>query len=108
MSDNQLTQETEILPATSKIVQKYRASQNLSLRGFAEALTEHMPGEKVTHSSVFNWEKGIHTPDYYFLVYLTLKTGDWRYDFAVDCLSVLNPKFYDPISSIGREAQKTI
>ena len=84
------------------IVKQYRKGQGLSLRDFAQQL----PYEgSISHGSVHNWEQGTHNPDYSFLMGLILHTGDWRLDFALDCLSVMRPGDYEPQTEIGRRAR---
>jgi len=83
-----------------EIVKKYRETQRKTLREFAEAITECC-GEGVTYQSVHNWENGVTNPNKWLLCRMILKcSGDWRYEFASDCLSVLDPKVFAELSEV--------
>lgn len=75
----------------SKIVQKYRKQTDLSQEAFAQELCERLRGIDLTRQAISNWERGAQTPDYMFLVAVLMAYGDWRHDFAHECLQVLRP-----------------
>jgi transcriptional regulator with XRE-family HTH domain len=81
-----------------EIVKKYRQEQQLTLREFAEALTTCC-GESVTYQTIHNWENGVHKPSKWILVRTLRKCGDWRFDCADECLSVIDPKIWGDIST---------
>lgn len=77
-----------------QIIQKYRNQQNLSQQELADALTEALPGVSLTRQAVHNWESGRQAPGYLFLVSVFMAYGDWRCDFARECLAVLKPELW--------------
>lgn len=85
------------------IITQYREAKHLSLRAFAAALVENIPGESLTYMAVKNWEDGKYAPQYSFLITLAIKCRDWRGDFALDCLAALKPSLYAPAGPIGRK-----
>ena len=85
-----------------EIVKKYRASQQMTLRDFAEALS--IDSQTVSYETIRNWEEGKYQPRYHFFIALMMCTKDWRRDFAIDCLSFIKPDIYKPITEIGRSA----
>jgi transcriptional regulator with XRE-family HTH domain len=95
------------MKSTQQIVSRYRKSKKLSLRKFAAVLVENIQGESLSYMTVKNWEDGINTPDFSFLMTLALKCRDWRGDFAFDCLAAIKPNLYQPASAIGREILQT-
>ena len=82
-----------------KIVAKYRKEINKSQEAFAQSLCERLPGVDLTRQAISNWERGSQTPDYMFLIAVLMTYGDWRHDFAYECLQVLRPAVWaDPIT----------
>ena len=77
----------------SEIVSKYRGEK--SLREFAADLSSKMD-KPITYQTIKNWEDGTHLPEYYFILAIALQNDDWRRQFALDILAVLNPEFYSP------------
>ncbi len=100
--------------AVSDIVFAYRylagdEGAPLSLRTFAEQLNEVLAhfDESVSHQSIKNWEDRVHLPRVYILVQIEMNApADWRRDFARDMLAALRPKFYTPVTEIGRRAME--
>jgi transcriptional regulator with XRE-family HTH domain len=88
------------------IVQEYRKQQKLSLRKFAEALSQDQV--EISHQSVKNWEDGVNEPQFSFVLSLALTTHDWRSDFAFDLLAVMKPDVYSPVTSIGEKGLSLI
>ena len=82
------------MSAIQQIVSTYRRKRNLPLRDFAAAIG-------VSHQSVANWEAGAHTPHPGVLLPLALRCGDWRREFAFDCLAAIQPEVYAPAGEIG-------
>lgn len=89
------------------VVTEYRKQQKLSLRKFAQALTDGLDGHgiEVSHQTVKNWEDGKAEPNFSFILNIALTTHNWRGDFAFDLLSVMKPEFYSPVTSIGERAR---
>jgi len=85
-----------------EIVKAYRLDQKMTLRDFAAALS--IDGQTISYEAIRKWENGRFKPNYYFLVALSMKTTDWRRDFAFDCLSAIEPDNFVPVSDIGRSA----
>jgi len=80
-----------------KVVSKYRLSQELSLRKFADALNSQLINTDVSHATVARWEdESSHAePDVRFLLECLATYEDWRRAFAVDCLSSMFPDLVD-------------
>lgn len=90
--------------AISIVVSEYRKQRELSLRAFADEISNGLPQDGVTYQSVSNWENGVHSPSFQLLVLMAMRFTDWRHDFAADCLAVINPEYYEPATIIGRRA----
>ncbi len=78
----------------NKIVKKYRQNTHLTQEAFAESLCVKIPGVSLTKQAISNWERGAQTPDYMFLVAVFMAYGDWRSDFALECLAALRPSVW--------------
>lgn len=81
----------------------------LSLRTFAEQLNEVLAQfeESVSHQTIKNWEDRVHLPRVYSMLQIEMSAPpDWRRDFARDMLAALRPKFYRPVTEIGRSAME--
>jgi len=76
-----------------EIVSKYRGEK--SLREFASDLSSKM-AQPITHQTIKNWEDGLHRPDYYFILAIALQNEDWRREFALKILAILDPNNYAP------------
>lgn len=85
----------------SRIVQSYRRERKLSLRAFADAISEKLP-DRVSYQTIANWEAGEIVPAYSTFLPVLIHYGDWRRDFAADCLAALQPGYYEPMGPIGR------
>ena len=90
--------------ALPTIVSEYRTQQNLSLRAFAESITNGLPQDGISHQTVANWENGVHGPSFVLLMLMTKHFDDWHRDFALDCMAAIYPEYYDPATQIGRAA----
>jgi len=77
-----------------KAVKKYRDQKAFSQSAFARKLCEKLPGTELTRQAISNWERGAQTPDYMFLVAVLMSYGDWRHDFALECLQVMRPEVW--------------
>jgi transcriptional regulator with XRE-family HTH domain len=87
------------------IVKEYRKERGLSLRKFADALTENTNhGIEISHQSIKNWEDAVTEPEFSFVMTLALTARDWRMDFAFDVLAAMRPEIYEPMTQIGRDA----
>ena len=87
----------ENLLTCAQIVRNYLEATGLTLRGFAEALTEKLMGDDDTtlsHQSVMNWRDGKMEPSTDFLTLILLSYRDWRFDFALSCLGVKRPEVW--------------
>lgn len=83
----------------AQVVEKYMAETGLTLRAFAEALTESVQTD-LTHSSVYFWKTGQVEPNTDFLILLLLHYRDWRFDFALECLEAKKPDVWGPAGRI--------
>jgi hypothetical protein len=83
-----------------EIVSRYMDQQGMTLRGFAEALSERLPGEEIGHSTVVNWREGKTAPTTDFLVTVLMRYRDWRFDFALECLAEKRPEVWGPQGEI--------
>jgi len=82
------------------LVKKTRKTHGLTQEIFAERLCERLPGVTLTKQAISNWERGSQTPDYMFLVAVLRTYGDWRHDFAYECLQILRPEVWaDPVGT---------
>jgi transcriptional regulator with XRE-family HTH domain len=87
------------------IVRVYRKQKGLSLRDFAQELSEGLKNEEqVTYETIRNWERGEYKPNFSLLMTLAMTVRDWRGDFAFDILAAMKPDIYEPMTSIGRDA----
>src|SRR4030042_1716860 len=77
----------------SSIVARYRGEK--SLREFAADLSSKMP-ELISQQTIKNWEDGGTKPSSNLMLAIALNNDDWRRQFALDILAVLNPEFYSP------------
>ena len=80
--------------AISEVIQSHRSSQKLTQQEFADILTEKLPGISLTKQAIHNWESGKQSPGYLFLISIFMAYGDWRCDFARECLAVLKPELW--------------
>jgi len=80
------------------ITRRYRQEQKLTLKAFGEELVREIPGYTFTRQAVFNWEAGMTNPEKYFLLICAMRYGDWRRDWALDCLATLQPEIFAPAS----------
>ena len=89
------------------VVKEYRKQRGLSLRKFADELTENTNyGIAISHQSIKNWEDSVTEPEFSFVMILALTARDWRMDFAFDILAAMKPEIYEPMTSIGQDALK--
>ncbi len=78
------------------VVQEYRKQTGLSVRKFAEALTEKMVNYNLSGNTISQWEtKENHAPDLYFFFNCFTTYTDWRMHFAVDCLKAVMPHVFE-------------
>ncbi len=82
----------------SRIVKRHRGEK--SLREFADDLSSKMV-EPISHQTIKNWEDGIKLPAYNTVLAIALQNDDWRRTFALEILSVLKPKLYEPDQNIN-------
>lgn len=74
-------------------VKDVRVEQRMSMREFAEALTECVKGS-VSHASVNEWEKGRYEPGTTFLLQVLVAYSDWRRVFAQNALKLVLPEVF--------------
>lgn len=96
-----------------QIVKAYRLKlgiyhQPLSFAKFANELEKSVRslGIGVSYQSVKNWEDGVHLPDHFFVIQLSIHApdGSWQNEFAKDVLAAQWPELYEPVSEIGKHA----
>lgn len=76
----------------SRFVQKYIENSKLTLRGFAEALSEKIEND-LSHATIINWRDGKSVPETDLLIDIAAAYTDWRLDFALDLLNEKHPAF---------------
>jgi len=78
-----------------EVVKEYRKRTGLSVRNFAEALTEKLVNTNLSGNTVSQWEdQPNRAPDLYFFFNCYTTYTDWRMHFAVDCLTALMPHVF--------------
>ena len=77
----------------SEVVSGTRLEQRMSMREFAEALTECVK-VPVSHASVNEWEKGRYEPATDFLLQVLVAYSDWRREFARGALVAKLPEVF--------------
>lgn len=79
-----------------KVVKEYRQVQGLSVRGFAEKLTEKLVNVSVSGETISKWETDPNrAPDLYLFLNCITTYTDWRAYFAADCLKAIMPHVFD-------------
>jgi hypothetical protein len=87
----------------SSIVSHYRGEK--SLREFAAEVSEKLP-DPITYQTIKNWEDGAFKPSYYFMLAVAMHNDDWRREFALEILAILNDGMkpdairFDPLRDI--------
>ena len=71
------------------VVKQFRIERGVTLRRFGEMIG-------VSHQTVADWEQGEYVPGKYRLLGIALEHGDWRRDFALKGLAVIDPENYAP------------
>ena len=87
-----------------EITRRVRRKNKLTLENFGNQLAKGLPGYTFTRQAIFNWENDLTRPDRNFLILCTLKYGDWRRDWAFDCLHAIAPDVFAPATGAA-EAQ---
>jgi len=78
------------------VVKEYRRQSGLSVRGFAETLTEKFVNITLSGNTISQWEKNPNrAPDLYFFFDCLTTYTDWRTHFAADSLKALMPHVFD-------------
>ncbi len=86
---------------TGEIVSSYLIGSKLTLRAFADKLTEGLSNNSLTHATIINWRDGKTEPGTDFLLECAVVYDDWRLDFAADCLQAKHPGiFVDDLGAI--------
>ena len=79
-----------------EVVKEYRRLQGLSVRGFAEQLTEKVVNYSLSGQTISSWENDPNrAPDLYLFFNCVTTYTDWRAYFAVDCLKSIMPHVFD-------------
>lgn len=77
---------------TSEVTQRYRIEQNLSLRGFADAINQRLIPTDVSYSKVYRWENQNYEPELELLFEcIATYRGDWRAQWAVETIHAMYP-----------------
>jgi transcriptional regulator with XRE-family HTH domain len=81
----------------NQVVIECRTVQGLSLRRFADALNTQLVNAEISHATVARWEnESSHSePDVRFLFECLATYQDWRWVFAVDCISAMYPNLVE-------------
>jgi len=82
------------LSTISHITKAVRKGQRMTQSDFITSLCEKLPGVEISDKVVNHWESGRQAPAYLFLVGVVRSYGDWRYDWALDCLQALRPDLW--------------
>lgn len=77
---------------TSEITERYRLEQNLSYRGFAQAINQRLINTDVSYSKVHRWETKNYEPELELLFeVIATYRGDWRAQWAVETIHAMFP-----------------
>lgn len=83
-------------PTFQEVVKEHRRQQNLSVRGFAEKLTEKMVHTSISGETISKWENDPNrAPDLYFFFDCITTYDDWRRNFAVESLKSIMPHVFN-------------
>ncbi len=88
----------------SEITRIERRVQGLTQEKFGEVLCEKIPGIDLSKQAISNWESGVQTPAYLFLVAVFRSYADWRGDWASTCLQAIKPELWGeavPAAMVG-------
>jgi len=79
-----------------EVVKEYRRSKDLSVRGFAEYLTEGISNTSLSGQTISRWEtEKISAPDLYLLLNIFTTYTDDRMYFAIAALKAVLPHVFD-------------
>ena len=79
-----------------EVVKEYRRQQGLSVRGFAEKITERLVNVSLSGETISKWENDPNrAPDLYLFFNCFTTYTDWRMYFAVDALKAIMPHVFD-------------
>ena len=76
-----------------EVVVKYLDQQKLTLRGFADAISE-ATGLNLSHVTIINWRNANTIPETDLMISLLIHSRDWRFDFAMDVLRAKRPDIW--------------
>jgi len=83
------------------IVTSYLIGSRLTLRAFADKLSEGLRTNSLTHATIINWRDGKTEPGTDFLLECAVVYDDWRREFAASCLQAKLPGiFVDDLDSV--------
>jgi transcriptional regulator with XRE-family HTH domain len=78
------------------VVRAYREKQGMTVRQFAEALSEKMVNSDLSFGTISRWESPKdYAADVRFFLECFVTYTDWRMYFAVDCLKAMMPHVFD-------------
>jgi len=78
------------------VVKEYRRIQGLSVRDFAEKLTEKLLNTSLSGGTVSKWENDPNrAPELYLFLNCITTYTDWRKNFAIDSLKAIMPHVFD-------------
>jgi hypothetical protein len=86
------------------VTEHYLHVTGLTLRGFADALSEHITpdgGIALSHPTIMNWRDGKTEPGTDLLTLCLMRYRDWRFDWALGCLAAKRPEIWGPSSALG-------
>jgi transcriptional regulator with XRE-family HTH domain len=80
----------------AEVVEEYLSSGGgMTHQQFADALTQSLVSTGISRVSVTNWANGKSEPSTDFLLQCVAAYGDWRRQFANDCLRIKLPETFD-------------
>lgn len=91
--------------SVANVTLKYLDHTELSLRGFADALTAQLRNGTLSHNAVLRWRDGQSEPDTDFLCLCLIRYRDWRFDWALESLAAKRPEIWGPDGGIWTVAQ---
>lgn len=81
------------MTSVAEITRSYLTNLHLNAVQFAMFLGAAVETETVTVETVCGWLLGASQPSKAMLILLAMRSRDWRFDWAIACLSVLDPSW---------------
>jgi hypothetical protein len=79
--------------SVAEITRSYLTALHLNAVQFAMFLGAAAETETITVETVCGWLLGTLQPSKALLVLVAMRTRDWRFDWAIACLAVLDPSW---------------